>query len=136
MLGYYGTLVSQTKTNKPTIISLDENGREFGQFEKNQRLVASQIYCHFLAIRKSLLLDESGSAQLNATKIFRRYLERKIEADTLEEEARTKNVSLNEIEEERNKGKFRLFFIFSVSCAKLNCAVTREFFREIATFIY
>ena len=112
MIGYYGTLVSQTKTNKPTIISLDENGREFGQFEKNQRLVASQIYCHFLAIRKSLLLDESGSAQLNATKIFRRYLERKIEADTLEEEARTKNVSLNEIEEERNKGKFTDFFYF------------------------
>ena len=112
MIGYYGTLVSQTKTNKPTIISLDENGREFGQFEKNQRLVASQIYCHFLAIRKSLLLDESGSAQLNATKIFRRYLERKIEADTLEEEARTKNVSLNEIEEERNKGKFTDFFLF------------------------
>ena len=42
--------------------------------------------------------------QLAATKIFRRYLERKIEADTLEEEARRKNVSLNEIEEERNKG--------------------------------
>ena len=103
-------MVSQTKTNKPTIISHDENGREFGQFEKIQRLVASQIYCHFLAIRKSLLLDRSGSAQLNATKIFRRYLERKIEADTLEEEARTKNVSLNEIEEERNKGKFTDFF--------------------------
>ena len=108
MIGYYGTLVSQTKTNKPT--------REFGQFEKIQRLVASQIYCHFLAIRKSLLLDGSGSAQLNATKIFRRYLERKIEADTLEEEARTKNVSLNEIEEERNKGKFTVlsFFLFPV----------------------
>ena len=110
MIGYYGTLVAQTKTNKPTI-SLDENGREFGQFEKIQRLVVSQIYCHFLAIRKSLLLDGSGSAQLNATKIFRRYLERKIEADTLEEEARTKNVSLNEIEEERNKGKFTDVFV-------------------------
>ena len=113
MIGYYGTLVSQTKTKKPTIVSIDENGREFGQFEKIQRLVASQIYCHFLAIRKSLLLDGSGSAQLNATKIFRRYLERKIEADTLEEEARTKNVSLNEIEEERNKGKFADFSLFS-----------------------
>ena len=127
MIGYYGTLVSQTKTSKPTIISLDENGREFGQFEKIQRLVASQIYCHFLAIRKSLLLDGSGSAQLNATKIFRRYLERKIEADTLEEEARTKNVSLNEIEEERNKGKFT---VFSFSHLLAN------FFREIAMFIY
>ena len=52
------------------------------------------------------LSGNSGSAlqQLAATKIFRRYLERKIEADTLEEEARRKNVSLNEIEEERNKG--------------------------------
>ena len=52
------------------------------------------------------LSGRSGSAlqQLAATKIFRRYLERKIEADTLEEEARRKNVSLNEIEEERNKG--------------------------------
>ena len=52
------------------------------------------------------LSGNSGSAlqQLAATKIFWRYLERKIEADTLEEEARRKNVSLNEIEEERNKG--------------------------------
>lgn len=34
-------------------------------------------------------------------KIFRRYVERKLEADTLESEARKKNISLNEIEEER-----------------------------------
>ena len=34
-------------------------------------------------------------------KIFRRYLERKLEADTLESEARKKNISLSEIEEER-----------------------------------
>ena len=75
---------------------------------------ASQIYGHFLWIRqssawKSTASGGNGNAQLTGavTKIFRRYLERKIEADTLEEEARTKNVSLNEIEEERNKGGAR-----------------------------
>ena len=33
--------------------------------------------------------------------IFRTYLERKLESDTLEDEARSKNLSLNEIEEQR-----------------------------------
>ena len=34
-------------------------------------------------------------------KIFRRYLERKLEADSIESEARKKNISLTEMEEER-----------------------------------
>ena len=34
-------------------------------------------------------------------KIFRRYLERKLEADSIELEARKKNISLTELEEER-----------------------------------
>ena len=41
-------------------------------------------------------------------KIFRRYVERKLEADTLESEARKKNISLNEIEEERSSSTRKL----------------------------
>ena len=70
---------------------------------KIQRLTASQIYCQLLSIRQEAA-EHSGNNLHEVTKIFRRYLERKIEADTLEDEARTMNVSLNEIEEERNKG--------------------------------
>ena len=75
---------------------------------KIQRLTASQIYCQLLSIRQEATAAEHSTGGNNlheVTKIFRRYLERKIEADTLEDEARTMNVSLNEIEEERNKGK-------------------------------
>ena len=74
---------------------------------KIQRLTASQIYCQLLSIRQEATAAEHSTGGNNlheVTKIFRRYLERKIEADTLEDEARTMNVSLNEIEEERNKG--------------------------------
>lgn len=74
---------------------LNEQGYLMGQ--KIQRLEAPQIYQHFLNMKR----DKTAEV---TTKIFGRYLERKIEADTLEQEARSKNVSLNEIEEERNKG--------------------------------
>ena len=75
--------------------------------QKIQRLTASQIYCQLLSIRQEALSGPNRGREPEVTRIFRRYLERKIEADTLEEEARTKNVSLNEIEEERNKGGAR-----------------------------
>ena len=41
-------------------------------------------------------------------KVFRRYVERKLEADTIEFEARKKNTSLNEIEEKRLSSSRRL----------------------------
>ena len=75
--------------------------------QKIQRLTASQIYCQLLSIRQEALSGPNRGREPEVTRIFRRYLERKIEADTLEEEARTRNVSLNEIEEERNKGGAR-----------------------------
>ena len=71
--------------------------------QKIQRLTSSQIYCQLLSIRQ----ETEARPRPEVTRIFQRYLERKIEADTLEKEARTKNVSLNEIEEERNKGGAR-----------------------------
>ena len=40
-------------------------------------------------------------------KVFRRFVERKIESDTLEEEVRSKNMSLDNIEEERNLRNLR-----------------------------
>ena len=49
--------------------------------------------------RQDLAMKQHQSFPIN--KIFRRYLERKLDADTLESEAKRKNISLNEIEEER-----------------------------------
>ena len=43
----------------------------------------------------------SKSKSEEEVNIFRTYLERKLESDTLEDEARSKNLSLNEIEEQR-----------------------------------
>jgi DNA polymerase III delta prime subunit len=74
---------------------------------KIQRLRAPQIYRRLLTISHEAEETLSASKRFPVTKLFARYLERKIEADSLEEEARTKNVSLNEIEEERNKGGAR-----------------------------
>ena len=61
------------KTDK-VFLNKTENFLEetrIGKFEKIQRLSVSQIFSHFLAIRKSVI-DGTGSSQLNATKIFRR----------------------------------------------------------------
>lgn len=69
------------------------------QKEVEGRLSAPQIYAHFRQVR------QTGHPRLE--RVFCRYLERKIEADTLEEEARTKNMSLNEVEEERNRAGLR-----------------------------
>ena len=85
MAGYHGKSLNDSKK------------RDLGT-QNFTRLSSQEVYVNFL--------DLIGQKEKKETtrEIFRRYLSRKIEADTLEEEARTKNVSLNEIEEERNKG--------------------------------
>ena len=66
------------------------------------RMSSPQIY-HFV---KSLKMANDA---FPINKIFRRYVERKIESDTLETEAREKNRSLDEIEEVRStRGRRRM----------------------------
>ena len=105
MAGYHGKELKVSKTEAAGTASTAS------MEQKSPRLTAPQIYSHFLSIRQGLAAKKRGSssetastaseAKLQFTRAFRRYLERKIEADTLEEEARSKNVSLNEIEEKR-----------------------------------
>ena len=66
------------------------------------RMNSPQIY-HFVKSLK--MLNDAFPIK----KIFRRYVERKIESDTLETEAREKNKSLNDIEEVRStRGRRRM----------------------------
>ena len=58
-----------------------------------------QISLQIYAYARSFAVREGSTFPV--LKIFARYLERKLECDTIEEEARAKNVSLVEIEEER-----------------------------------
>ena len=116
MAGYHGKelkVSDRSSSPSPTLVASME--------QKSPRLTAPQIYSHFLSIRQGLLPSASSASssdtggndggeeieRLQFTRAFRRYLERKIEADTLEEEARSKNVSLNEIEEKRGAAASR-----------------------------
>ena len=83
------------KDLEPVTSKLDDQKTDTLMKRKTQRLASVAIYQHFLSICQSEKMS----------KMFRRYLERKIEADSLEEEARTKNVSLNEIEEKRSNNR-------------------------------
>ena len=104
---------SKTRVNKQQSITTEEN--------KSVSLNVQQIYNRVKRMKFEEQINAMSSQQdstsmssiqrQNSTmkqqlafpvsKIFRRYLERKLEADTLESEARRKNISLNEIEEER-----------------------------------
>ena len=110
MAGYHGKELKVSDSSSPTVATTTQ--RLLASMEqKSPRLTAPQIYSHFLSIRQGLLPSEGEGEEierLQFTRAFRRYLERKIEADTLEEEARSKNVSLNEIEEKRGAASRRL----------------------------
>ena len=109
MAGYHGKELKVSDSSSPTVATTQRLLASMEQ--KSPRLTAPQIYSHFLSIRQGLLPSEGEGEEierLQFTRAFRRYLERKIEADTLEEEARSKNVSLNEIEEKRGAASRRL----------------------------
>ena len=113
MAGYHGKELKVSDSSSSPVVAAS-----ISMEQKSPRLTAPQIYSHFLSIRQGLLPSASSSdtggndgreeiERLQFTRAFRRYLERKIEADTLEEEARSKNVSLNEIEEKRGAAASR-----------------------------
>ena len=65
------------------------------QFPTNQPSITSS------SSNENQTLSMKPSQAFPVKKIFRRYLERKLEADSIEFEARKKNVSLTEMEEQR-----------------------------------
>ncbi|TRY69407.1 hypothetical protein TCAL_08890 [Tigriopus californicus] len=98
-MGQFTSLVSKigTRRNQENEKQTNDHPEAGGQ----RRMNSWQIY-HFV---KSLKMANDAFPM---RKIFRRYVERKIEADTLEAEVRRKNMSLNDIVEERSKGRGRL----------------------------
>ncbi len=110
MAGYHGSLLSavvqqRRKSSKEQVDRLRTSSTTSSSRDEVStspiRLNRAQIYSRYHALRREAA--EAGS-DFPVTKVFRRYLERKLESDTLEDEARRKNVSLNEIEEERSRG--------------------------------
>lgn len=90
---------SATLQSLVNLAAKDWHTREERELPSEDRVVANrmttqQIY-HFV---NSLKMAHDS---FPVRKIFRRYLERKLDSDHLEAEARRKNLSLNEIEEER-----------------------------------
>ena len=65
------------------------------------KTLASQLQRTSPSNIQSLHLNIKQPQIFPVNKIFRRYLERKLEADLIESEARKKNISLTEMEEER-----------------------------------
>lgn len=98
-MGQFATLISEIGTTRNQ--EKEKQTNDHPEASGQRRMNSWQIY-HFV---KSLKMANDAFPM---RKIFRRYVERKIEADTLEAEVRQKNLSLNDIVEERSKGRRRL----------------------------